>query len=210
MWRNYLHVSELPWLSGQVVDGRTVYPGAGYLANSPWYLRRFSKQRNDQLPRMRAKLLLNSNCVQERHGARWKRRGWDRSSHAAVSIPHASSAKSVHASWFRFSVVSFGEGNVMVEHCHGMVCAKIGPKAKPVPASEDSASRTRTESSGLSFDDLQKLTTKRKTSELYYSQLSTVGLNYNGPFRLLAPRAMSSPAKASRLQSWRSTHQMSF
>ncbi|KAL2758025.1 hypothetical protein ACRALDRAFT_1068472 [Sodiomyces alcalophilus JCM 7366] len=31
-WRNYLRISEIPWLSEHVVDGKVVFPGAGYIS----------------------------------------------------------------------------------------------------------------------------------------------------------------------------------
>ena len=166
LWRSYLRLGEIPWLADHVVDDKVLFPAAGFVSMA-------LEAAADMVPAdqtvgeflMRDVVFKNALVLN--------------SDEAGTEVllqlqPLVTSAKSTSAEWYRFAVVSFGDNDVMVEHCHGQVQAKTGPAPRAAgPAPEP-------------FARLQAQTNKRKNVDLYYSHLRQVGLNYGERFRLLS------------------------
>ncbi|KAK8054463.1 polyketide synthase [Apiospora phragmitis] len=165
LWRSYLRVSEIPWLADHVVDDKVLFPAAGFVSMALEAVAAMVPAEStvsEFLMRdvaFKNALVLNSD---------------DAGTEVLLQLqPLVTSAKSVSSEWYRFAVMSFGENDVMVEHCHGQIQAKTGAAARAAGPT-------------ASFSELQTLTNKRKNVDLYYSHLRQVGLNYGECFRLLS------------------------
>ncbi|KAK7906373.1 polyketide synthase [Apiospora marii] len=166
LWRSYLRLSEIPWLADHVVDDKVLFPAAGFVSMA-------LEAVADMVPAdqtvgefllrdvvFKNALVLNSD---------------EAGTEVLLQLqPLVTSAKSTSAEWYRFAVMSFGDHDLMVEHCHGQIQAKTAPAPRVAgPTTE-------------SFAQLQTRTSKRKNVDLYYSHLRQVGLNYGERFRLLS------------------------
>ena len=165
-WRNYLRQSEIPWLSQHVVDGKMIFPAAGYISMAIEAITTlFPAFKSIRLRDVvfKAVLTLSSSDV---------------GTEVITDLqPVSTSAKSVSSTWFRFVVCSFDEKYKSSEHCHGLICTEQGDPNVPVRI----LSKTSDE-----FAQLQKTTNKRKPQPAYYGQLQTIGLDYGENFQLIS------------------------
>ena len=164
-WRNYLRQSEIPWLSQHVVDGKTIFPAAGYISMAIEAVTTLTPAyKNIRLRDVvfKAVLTLSSSDV---------------GTEVITELqPVPTSAKSTSSSWFRFVICSFDEKFKSFEHCHGLISTEQGD-AVPV--------RTIDETSG-GFLQLQKITNRSRSHLPYYGQLQKMGLTYGEKFQLLS------------------------
>ena len=164
-WRNYLRQSEVPWLSQHVVDGKIVFPAAGYISMAIEAITTmYPAFKNIRLRDVvfKAVMTLSSSEV---------------GTEVITDLqPVSTSAKSTSSTWFRFVICSFDEKHKSSEHCHGLICTEQGD---PVPV------RILSETSD-EFVQLQKTTNRRKSQSAYYGQLQTIGLEYGKNFQLLS------------------------
>ena len=164
-WRNYLRQSEIPWLSQHVVDGKIIFPAAGYISMAIEAITTLSPAFKSIRLRdvvFKAVLTLSSSDV---------------GTEVVTDLqPVSTSAKSTSSTWFRFVICSFDERYKSSEHCHGLICTEQGD---PVPV------RILSEISD-EFVQLQKTTNRRKARPAYYGQLQTIGLDYGESFQLLS------------------------
>lgn len=172
-WRVFLRLSEVPWLSQHVIDGKVVFPAAGYVSMALEAMERIAQGKDVKEYQMRdvsfkAPLILDSDD-------------------AGIEVifqlqPLATSAKSVSSTWYRFSVCSFASNgdkssmpkqqrDVMQEHCHGLVRAVAGEpcvlKGGVAPGMGSTAIDRRTR------------------GDVFYSRLRRIGMEYGENFRLL-------------------------
>ena len=164
-WRNYLRQSEIPWLSQHVLDGKIVFPAAGYISMAIEAITTLSPAFKSVRLRdvvFKAVLTLSSS---------------DAGTEVITDLqPVSISAKSTSSTWFRFVIHSFDEKYQGTEHCHGLISCS---KGDPVPV------RILSETSD-EFVQLQKTTNRRKSQPAYYGQLQTIGLDYGENFQLLS------------------------
>ena len=171
-WRSYLRQNEISWLPQHVVDGKVVFPAAGYISmaieavaiDSPHY----KEIRLRELVFKSALTISNTDAGTE----------------VVTELrPLTTSAKSFSSSWYQFIICSFDENDKPVEHCHGQLCVEPGQ-----PAMVGTLSRP-----GESFLDLQKSSNKSKSRVPYYKQLRNLGLDYGEDFQLLSGDIESGP-----------------
>ncbi|KAK3681229.1 polyketide synthase [Podospora appendiculata] len=166
-FRSFLNLAEVPWLAGHVVDGKTVLPGAAYVSMAleavSTTLEKGTSVKEYQMRDVMFKAALTLSA--------------DSESGVEVLLdlqPLATSAKSVSGSWYRFSVFSYDGTDRMLEHCHGLVSAKTGvPQTLASLATKDTSRELRSRAN------------RRTTSDVYYSRLGRLGLDYGDNFRLL-------------------------
>ncbi|KAF2137936.1 uncharacterized protein K452DRAFT_301651 [Aplosporella prunicola CBS 121167] len=162
-WRNFLRLSEIPWLTQHVVDGKTIFPAAGYISMA---LEAVAATMPDA-KQFQLKDVVFKNALTLTAD--------ENGTEVMLDLePLATSAKSFSSTWHRFSIVSYDNAGMTFEHCHGLVMAESGP-SEPVtklPASD-----------GLA--QLQKASTRRQAADKYYSQLRKMGLDYGEDFRLV-------------------------
>lgn len=164
-WRSYLRQSEIPWLSQHTVDGKTIFPAAGYISMAIEAISTLSPAfKNIRLRDVVFKAILTLSSS-------------DIGTEVVTELqPVTTSAKSTSSTWFRFVICSFDEKHKAFEHCHGLICTEQGD-AVPV--------RSMDETSG-GFSQLQKTTNRSRSRLPYYRQLQKMGLMYGENFQLLS------------------------
>ena len=116
-WRNFLRISDIPWVEDHRVDGVIVLPGAAYLSMA-----------------IEAVRLITDSSEQDTRGYRVR----DIEFRSALVIPESplGGGVEVHlrlqpchgdddAGWFEFDVRSLGANDVWVENCYGLVSAVV-------------------------------------------------------------------------------------
>jgi len=173
-WRNYLRPSEIPWLLQHVIDGKAIYPAAGFISMA-----------------IEAIVSINPDFIEI--GLR------DVMFKQPLNIPNTElgtevlfnlqplpiSAKSISNKWYRFIVTSFDENSRPVEHCHGQIAVEKGEPAF-----------SRSIDKHLDYTQLQLRTTRRRDHSNFYEKLKKLGLDYGENFRLLSGDIESGPGFA--------------
>lgn len=170
LWRNYLKLSEIPWLSEHVVQGKVIFPGAGYIS----------------MALEAAATLSTSPSGFELRDVAFKSALVLTESEVGTEIllelqPLVASAKNTSNSWYLFSISSYDDRDNLVEHCRGQVRSETDSQALSASWSAASLAESR-----LATD-------RRKPSNLYYKQLRSVGLDYGENFRLISEQIESGP-----------------
>ncbi|KAJ9490163.1 hypothetical protein VN97_g3106 [Penicillium thymicola] len=162
-WRNYLRVRELPWLGDHVVDGKVVFPAAGYMSLAIEAAIRAKGEVGDfnglalRDISIKAALVLDDS---------------DMGTEVILDIrPQTTSAKSKSNTWLEFSIFSYAAGGeTCTEHCTGLVSV------------EDHANRQMS----LEEHELrQKQSTSCSSARGFYRHLHDLGLQYGAGFKLL-------------------------
>lgn len=168
-WRNYLKISEIPWLSEHVIQGKILFPAAGYISMALEAVATISTGRGSFQLRdvsFKSALLLNEND--------------EVGTEILLELqPLAISAKSTSTSWYIFSISTYDDRENLVEHCRGQICAESQVAVDPWAAA--------------TLAEVRLGTDRRKPSSLHYKQLRSVGLDYGEKFRLISNQIESGP-----------------
>jgi acyl transferase domain-containing protein len=164
-WRNYLRLTEIPWLTEHVVDGKVVFPGAGYISMAIEAAVRVTEVDSVKAISVRDIVIKNALLVP--------------SSDDGVEIllelkPVTLSAKSHSETWYEFAVYSYDENSNCTEHCHGAISVEKGDS----PAIESF-------SPAVDLTAMRKGTTRSVPHTSFYRQLASLGLEYGDKFSLL-------------------------
>ena len=176
-WRNYLRLSELPWLSEHVVEGKTIFPAAGYISmalEAIAYLN--GDTENIKEFNLRDVVIKSAlNLTEKSEGTE-----------VVLELrPVSTSAKSVSDTWHEFVVFAVDDSGRVTEHCRGLISAEQG-----VPALIESRE------SRPSLDELRRDTDRRLLAQNYYQRLNSLGLDYGENFRLMSGDVESGPGFA--------------
>lgn len=165
-WRNILRTSEIPWLAEHIIDGKTVFPGAGYISMAIEAAIRHQPSDVNvtaislQDVSIKAPLVIPDS---------------DEGVEILLDLrPTVTSARKKSDSWFEFSIFSYDDAGVCMEHCHGAISTEI-----------ESAARLKTFSSETNIEDLLKRTNYSTPATSFYRRLSSIGLEYGEKFKLL-------------------------
>ncbi|KAB8238375.1 uncharacterized protein BDW43DRAFT_306237 [Aspergillus alliaceus] len=170
-WRNYLRLKEIPWLAGHKVEGRVIFPAAGYLS--------LAAEAACRITDVDSVELLTFQDVHIK---------------AALEIANGESATEVitelrdmpngSGSEWQFIFSSFDtEGNSR-QHCRGILSV---------------ASSTAELSDIERYSEAQKNREKPSRAipdERFYRKLQSLGLDYTGPFKRLIGTVESQPGFA--------------
>lgn len=165
-WRNILRISEIPWLAEHIIDGKTVFPGAGYISMA---IEAAIRQRSSDVNvatislqdvSIKAPLVFPDD---------------DEGVEILLDLRSTvTSARKKSDSWFEFSVFSYDDAGECMEHCHGAVSTEIKPPA-----------RLQTFASETDIGALLKRTNYSIPASSFYRNLSSIGLEYGEKFKLL-------------------------
>ena len=165
-WRRLLRLSELPWLSHHKIEGTIIFPAAGYLTMAIE-----AALRLEVCPKELQAIVLHDVAVKSALELS------DRDSGTEILLelqPVRISAKRSSKSRHSFSIISFNETGVCVEHCHGIVEVKrAGPNA------------SERRMALPSMRSLKKRTNKSQSVRNHYRHLEAIGLQYGEAFRLI-------------------------
>ena len=173
-WRNYLSLSELPWLNGHVINNQVIFPASGHICMALEALR--------QMTVTSGRLWKNVIC-------RFRRIVIGR----ALLIPensrvetfftirrYASTTQESSSTWKEFQVFSISNTGEDTEHCRGLVCVENRDAKDEIEASQEDLYHMET--TRKVFEDAQKTCRRTINVEKYYSDLKSVGMSYTGPF----------------------------
>ena len=170
-WRSYLRQNELPWLSQHCIDGKVIFPAAGYISMAIEAVSRLSSERGNIKLRdivIQSALALSASEV---------------GSEVTLDLQQQVEAGAKTTSrWYRFAVYSFDDSDTAVEHCYGYIAAgehDTSLSANPSP-----------------FDSLLTGSDRSTPSAKFYERLHKIGLQYGNTFQLLKGDIESGPGFA--------------
>ncbi|PYH97071.1 lovastatin nonaketide synthase [Aspergillus ellipticus CBS 707.79] len=175
-WQRYLRPRELPWLPEHAIDGKVIFPGAGYLSMA---LEAITSE-------------LAADAVQDIFirdvtiKAALSISDSDSGTEAMIDLIQLDDQPAMPSSlpWSRFTVFSFEEDGKTVEHCTGLITALLAKEP------------TESWRSQYSFTELQAHTTQSQAPTRFYDRLYSVGLQYGDNFRLISDAIESGPGFA--------------
>ncbi|KAL8718302.1 MAG: hypothetical protein Q9225_004544 [Loekoesia sp. 1 TL-2023] len=176
-WRNYLRLNEIPWLAEHVIEGKTIFPAAGYISMAIEAIARLvGNAVNIKDFTLRDVAIKSALTLTDK----------DAGTEVLVELrPASTSTKTTSDTWHEFTVFSFDDGGRSTEHCRGLISAEQGSPApveriKPYP----------------SFAEFEKNSDRRTLLQNYYQRLHSLGLQYGENFRLLSGDIESGPGFA--------------
>ena len=166
-WRNYLRLNDLPWLSEHVIEGKIVFPAAGYISMAIEAKTRMVENiLNIKEIALRDISVMAPLVLTEK----------DNGTEVILELrPLPISAKSTSDSWHEFSVFGFDDTGRSTEHCRGLVSIEQG---SPQPVEHIEPYR--------SLKQLERNSNRRIRLQNYYQHLDSLGLQYGENFRLLS------------------------
>ncbi|KAL8810346.1 MAG: hypothetical protein Q9200_002647 [Gallowayella weberi] len=176
-WRNYLRLSELPWLAEHVIDGKVIFPAAGYISMAIEAIaRRVGNAINIKDFTLRDVAVKSALTLSDK----------DIGTEVLLELrPASASTKTTAEVWHEFTVFSFDDGGRSTENCRGLISAE--------PGSPTAVERIQ---SYPSVRDLEKKSDRRIFLQNYYEHLHSLGLQYGENFRLLSGDLDSGPGFA--------------
>ena len=176
-WRNYLRPKEIPWLTGHQIEGRTIFPAAGYIAMAIEAAIRLEGKGADIKQMMLKDIVVKSALALPDH---------DVGTEVILELaPAKVSAKNVSDTWYEFALFSYDDSERCHDHCHGLISVERGAAA----SIESAASRR-------SFHDLEQLTDRSIPATKHYRSLHALGLQYGDHFQLISGDVESGPGVA--------------
>ena len=177
-WRNFIRVSERPWVKGHVVGSKIVYPAAGYLAMALEASRQLARDNGGSKPisgyELRdisiGKALLIPDSA-------------DGVETVFSFRPYASNARGSSTKWNEFRVFSYLEKEGWSEHCRGLIGARLESDSEDVEGRREAEQTQQMYAS--KFSDITTRCGKIILTDEVYRGLSNLGLNYTGAFRCI-------------------------
>jgi acyl transferase domain-containing protein/NADPH:quinone reductase-like Zn-dependent oxidoreductase/NAD(P)-dependent dehydrogenase (short-subunit alcohol dehydrogenase family)/aryl carrier-like protein len=173
-WRNYLRLSELPWLNEHVFDGTPLFPGAAYVTMAieaairanPIVDRRLIRSVDLKEINIKAPMSLTSSEI---------------GTEVYTELRHLrTSAKAYSDSWHEFAISSYNEEGNFTEHCTGLVSLRVG-EPRALESSVD----------GPTMNELAQNAMHRVKTSALYQQILENGLFLGERFALTKNHIMS-------------------
>ncbi|KAL1851358.1 Type I Iterative PKS [Diaporthe australafricana] len=169
-WRNYIRVSEIPWLAGHAIEGEVVFPGSGYLSLAVEAAVRYPTNEGKPI----SKVVFKDIDIKSAMTLRDNEVGTE----MILTInPETTSAKSFSDEWLEFHISSFDVDERYSEHCHGWVSIVAG-EAQAVELDRSLPRHP-------SVEELRRSSTNRPSCADLYRRLLKRGVQYREDFRLL-------------------------
>ncbi|KAK7920492.1 polyketide synthase [Apiospora marii] len=181
-WRNFLRVSELPWLKDHLVTGSIVVPGVSYLIMAIEGLRQlYDNDDGEVLKGFNLRDISISRALQIQE---------EEDTEIMLSMKKlAESAQADSNIWWEWKVTSYSpHDNSWLEHCRGQIAAETGSSAHiatgPIDAGREA--RERESSYKTMLSEAAELC-NHKSVEIHrqYADLERVGLVFGPLFRNL-------------------------
>lgn len=170
VWRNYIRVSEIPWLAGHAIEGEVVFPGSGYLSLAVEAAVRYPTNEGKMVSKVRFKDIDIKSAMTLRDN--------EVGTEMILSLqPETTSAKSFSDEWLEFHISSFDVDGRYSEHCHGWITI--------IPGEPDSVELDGSLPRYPSVEELRKASTNRPSCADLYRRLEKRGVQYRDEFRLL-------------------------
>ncbi|KAK5100974.1 hypothetical protein LTS08_004580 [Lithohypha guttulata] len=165
-WRVFLRPRELPWLMHHMIDGKVIFPAAGYLSMAIEAGVRIEElSANLKSVTIRDVNIKSALTVSES----------DEGTEALLEMqPLPVSAKRVSDTEYRFTISSYSDNGMVSEHCSGIISVQKGEATFIAPGH-----------AAQSFKELQKVTNKSTEPSKCYESWQRIGLGYGQSFQLL-------------------------
>lgn len=162
-WRTFLRQTELPWLSHHMIEGKVIFPAAGYITMSiEAAIRRTGSPQNISQISLRDVAIKSALTVSNN----------DSGTEILLEMqPVSTSAKRTSDSWYRFVISSYDENGQCNENCYGLISVEEGP---PTSIAVEHT-----------LEELRKRTNRCVPLHKYYDHLNSIGLQYGDDFRLI-------------------------
>ena len=174
-WRNYLRISELPWLKGHIVNDQVIFPASGHLCMALEALRQTTmtsgRMWKNLLCRFRQVIVERALLIPD------TARGVET---FFTLRKYTYSARELSSNWREFRVFSMSDKGDATEHCRGLVSVEHrGPTDKVEGPREDfhHADTVRKR-----FEDAQRMCRSSADPERLYGDLRLIGIDYTAPF----------------------------
>ncbi|KAK2624708.1 hypothetical protein QTJ16_005901 [Diplocarpon rosae] len=120
IWRTFLTLAEVPWLSDHQIEGKAVLPGAGYIAMAIEAVRLLTDATETSIRgySLRDIEILNALTIMDSPTG----------VEIQFSLRPCSEKELEYQGWYEFGVCSVGEEGSWVEHCKGFVSAETVAK----------------------------------------------------------------------------------
>ena len=176
-WRNFLRRSEIPWLSDHQIEGKVIFPAAGYITIAVEALVGLeSDSGNIKQILVRDIMIKAALALSDK----------DMGTEILLELrPLPVSSKGTSATWHEFVLFSYDDNERCVENCRGLIALEKGSPA-PVERAEPYQS----------FQELQKSTNRSIPVQKYYEHLWALGLQYGHSFKLLSGDIETGPGFA--------------
>ena len=166
-WRSFLRPMELPWLSHHMIEGKVIFPAAGYITMAIE-----AAIRLDTSPKDIKQISLRDLTIKSALAVSDTEMGTE----VLLEMqPVPTSAKRTSDTWYRFIINSYSENERCNEHCYGLISVEQG-LPEPIECSEPAPS----------LGELRKRSNKCTSLQKYYDQLHGIGLQYGDDFRLIS------------------------
>lgn len=173
-WRTFLRPAELPWLSQHQIEGKIIFPAAGYLTMAIE-----AATRLDKCPESIKSVTLRDVSFKSALPVRTD----DMGTEVLLEMqPVLASAKRTSDTWYRFIISSYDATGRCDEHCYGLIEVEEGLSAS-----------VETLEARPSLAELQKKSNRTMTMQKYYEHLHSMGLQYGEDFMLLSGNVESGP-----------------
>ena len=177
-WRNFLNLKDVPWLSGHVIQGQTIFPATAYLAMVFQAARQDSAMRNPQAAIDRF-ILRNVNMSQALVMENSKP-----DLEISLSLrPQAVSARKSSQLWQEFRIFSTSAEDNWIEHCRGLL--RVVLKSESATTQDDGIVPTR-----VTLPPHAQHIQANK----FYHRARDIGVNWSAPFDNLTDIKIASGA----------------
>ncbi|KAH6672349.1 putative lovastatin nonaketide synthase [Halenospora varia] len=165
-WRSFLRPRELTWLPHHMIDGKVIFPAAGYLTMAIE-----AAVRLETCPKNIKSISLRDIAIKSALTVSDSEMGTEV---LFEMQPVSTSAKRTSDVWYRFIINSYGENERVNEHCYGLISVEAG---EPVPIESDGPTP--------SLAALRKRSDRCTPSHKFYEHLYAIGLQYGEDFQLI-------------------------
>lgn len=164
-WRNILRLSALPWLSDHAIEGRVVFPAAGYISMAIEAIMRQQPSNAEEVSLGLKDVVFKKPLIIPE--------GVNGVEVLLALHPATGNDNDSLKNWYGFTVYSYGEDQACTKHCWGQIS---GAEACATPDLG---------SFDVNLEDLRQLTNYSAPSAVFYRRLKRIGLQYGETFRLL-------------------------
>jgi len=176
-WRNFLRKAEIPWLADHQIEGKVIFPAAGYITIAVEALVRLEAEAGNI-----KQILIRDVIIKAALALTDK----DMGTEILLELrPLPVSSKGTSSTWHEFVLFSYDDNERCVENCRGLIALEKGSPA-PVERIEPFQS----------FQELQKTTNRSIPVQKYYDHLWSLGLQYGHSFKLLSGDVETGPGFA--------------
>jgi acyl transferase domain-containing protein len=174
-WRNYIRVSEIPWIKGHIVDNKIIYPAAGLIIMAVEASRQLT-QRNHE-----TRFITGYSFRDISIGKALIIPDDSEGVETIFSLrPYANSAGSSSRIWSEFRVFSYSVNDGWSENCRGLVSVKLVSDVDEVAGEREI--KRQEEYYAKAFHEASKHCKTVIESSHFYDSLRMLGYNFTGPF----------------------------